>query len=108
MKEFLPVNVVSEIVVAAVHNEAAHGDAEREKHLAGCGTPDLWVEFLFQHYRTRASTTIALEKKALTCMSKSLLQVGRMKNSTPSMAPGCRSPVTSSVSRMTYGNVAAK
>jgi hypothetical protein len=47
MKEFLPVNVVSEIVVAAVHNEAAHGDAEREKHLAGCGTPDLWVEFLF-------------------------------------------------------------
>jgi hypothetical protein len=43
-QNFVPVNVVSEIVVAAVHNEAAHGDAEREKHLAGCGTPDLWVE----------------------------------------------------------------
>lgn len=60
----LPVNIVPKIVVAAVHDESTHGDAEREKHLAGGGAPHLRHRKL-AHNRTHASATIALEKKKL-------------------------------------------
>lgn len=102
-ENYIPVNVVVEVVVRRVHDDGAEAHVEREEALSNGCVPNL-----------KKTKPVILEDKSLrilvvfTSASRSLSHWGRTKYKMPSPAPSRVAALISSAPMTTYGNSARK